>query len=98
MSPTLHPFIAPSPLLIITGDREVLFKDHVELARDLQKLVQNEVPIELFVAKGVSHDILMIAWIMDFKKEARDCAIKAGQFVNRLQLISEKSRVVPFMT
>lgn len=32
VSPILHPFIVPTPLLIITGDREVLFKDHVKLA------------------------------------------------------------------
>ena len=57
--------------------------------------MQNKVPIELFVAKRVPHDILMIAWIMDFRKEARECAIKAEEFANRLQLMSEKSRVIP---
>lgn len=57
--------------------------------------MQNKVPIELFVAKRVPHDILMIAWIMDFRKEGRECAIKAGELVNRLQLMSEKSRVIP---
>ena len=87
VSPILHPFIVPSPLIIITGDREVLFKDHEKLARDFKGLAQNKVPIELYVAKGVPHDVLMIAWMMDFKKEARECAIKAGEFVNRLRLM-----------
>ncbi|KAL4772672.1 Alpha/Beta hydrolase protein [Aspergillus nidulans var. acristatus] len=84
VSPVLHPFVVPSPVLIITGDREVLFKDHKKLAQGLKELAQNDELIELFVTRGVPHDVLMIAWIMGFQKEARESAIKAGEFVNRL--------------
>ncbi|KAL4989433.1 Alpha/Beta hydrolase protein [Aspergillus falconensis] len=84
VAPVLHPFVVPSPVLIVTGDREVLFEEHVKLARGLEGLARKEAPVELFVAKGVPHDIMMIAWIMGFEKEARECATKAGEFVDRL--------------
>ncbi|KAL4913556.1 alpha/beta-hydrolase [Aspergillus aurantiobrunneus] len=83
VSPILHPFSVPSPLLVITGDREVLFEDHEKLARGLSGLARDETPVELLVARGVPHDVLIIAWIMGFKKEARECAMQAGGFVDR---------------
>lgn len=85
LAPLWHPFRVPSPVLVITGNREVLFHEHEKLAEVLGEQVDGELDpgVELVVADKVPHEVLMIGWVMDFK-EARDCAIKTGEFVNRI--------------
>ncbi|RAK96831.1 alpha/beta-hydrolase [Aspergillus ibericus CBS 121593] len=85
VAPLWHPFVVPSPVLIITGGREVLCQDHEKLAQEFQKLEGNQSRIELFVEGRVPHDVLMIGWIMGFKDEARHCAIGAGEFLRRVE-------------
>lgn len=83
--PIRHPFSLPSPVLIVTGGREVLSQGHRELADVFMKLPQNESLVEFFSEDNVPHDVLMIGWIMNFRKEARECCMKAGDFLHRLQ-------------
>ncbi|PYI28981.1 alpha/beta-hydrolase [Aspergillus indologenus CBS 114.80] len=92
VAPIHHPFLLPSPVLIITGGREVLFPDHQELVRRFQESARNESQIELVVEEKVPHDVLMIGWIMKFQQEAEACARQAGDFVRRVEA-SERSGV-----
>ncbi|KAI2958560.1 hypothetical protein CBS147482_2322 [Aspergillus niger] len=84
VAPIWHPFVVPSPVLVITGGREVLCQDHEKLVQEFQKLPGNESSIDLVVEEKVPHDVLMIGWIMGFKDEARHCATKAGEFLRRV--------------
>ena len=94
VAPIWHPFIVPSPVLIITGGREVLFQEHKQLAQNFLERVQNEFVVDLFVEDKVPHDVLMIGWIMNFRKEACECATKAGNFVSRMQSMPQDDRVI----
>lgn len=82
VAPIRHPFVVPSPVLIITGGREVLFEEHERLAREFQRLRENESRIGFFWEERIPHDVLMVGWIMDFRDEGRRCACEAGKFVN----------------
>ena len=39
------------------------------------------------------HDVLMIGWIMNFRKEARQCVIKAAEFVDQMQSTAMEEEV-----
>ncbi|KAJ5594225.1 uncharacterized protein N7459_000433 [Penicillium hispanicum] len=84
VTPIRYPFPLPSPILIVAGGGEVLCQEHRDLAEVFRNVPQNESAVEIFVEDQVPHDILMIAWIMGFRKEARHCAEVAGEFVKRL--------------
>jgi acetyl esterase/lipase len=84
VAPIRHPFSLPSPVLIVTGGREVLCQEHRELAHVFRKMPQNESSVELFVEENVPHDVLMVGWLMNFRKEARRCSERAGEFVRGL--------------
>ncbi|RAL14719.1 alpha/beta hydrolase [Aspergillus homomorphus CBS 101889] len=90
VAPIHHPFVLPSPVLIVTGGREVLFPDHQQLVQRFQKMASNGPRIELVVEEKVPHDVLMIGWIMRFYQEAEACAKRAGEFVQRVES-SERS-------
>ena len=90
LAPLWHPFILPSPVLIVSGGREVMSREHDRLARHLGKIQQNEGRVEYFVQDNVPHDLLMVAWILNFPKEADQCAARAGTFLTRMQAISEE--------
>jgi acetyl esterase/lipase len=81
VAPIRHPFPLPSPVLIVTGGREVLCQAHQELAYAFGKLPQNASSVELFVEENVPHDVLMVGWIMNFREEARRCSERAGAFM-----------------
>jgi acetyl esterase/lipase len=83
VAPIKHPFVLPSPILVVTGGKEVLCEENQELAEVFKGLPQNEGLVDLFVSETTPHDLFMIAWIMGFKKEARECAEKAGDFVKK---------------
>ncbi|OKL61141.1 hypothetical protein UA08_03372 [Talaromyces atroroseus] len=83
VAPIKHPFLLPSPVLVVTGGREVLCEEHKELVQSYRSLPRNESRIEVFVEENVPHDVLMIAWIMNFHGEARTCACQAGKFLLR---------------
>lgn len=83
VAPIKHPFALPSPILVVTGGKEVLCQENQDLARVFKNLPQNEGLVDLFVSESTPHDLFMIAWIMGFKKEARECAEKAGDFVKK---------------
>jgi hypothetical protein len=68
-------------MLIVIGGREVLCQAHQELVYAFGKLPQNASSVELFVEENVPHDVLMVGWIMNFRKEARRCSERAGTFV-----------------
>ncbi|PLB54049.1 alpha/beta-hydrolase [Aspergillus steynii IBT 23096] len=87
LAPLWHPFRVPCPVLVGTGNREVLFHEHERLVEVLGEYVDREFEpgVELVVADKVPHDVFMIGWIMDFKEEARDCAVRAGKFVDRIE-------------
>lgn len=85
MASIRHPFPLPSPVLIVTGDREVLYQEHQELVHVFRKLPQNMSSIDLYVEENVPHAVLMIGWLLNFRKEARRCSEKAGDFVRGLQ-------------
>ncbi|KAJ5620600.1 hypothetical protein N7510_004584 [Penicillium lagena] len=84
VAPILHPFCLPSPVLIVSGGREVLCQEHQELANAFRKLPQNTSSVEFFVEENVPHDVLMIGWLMGFRNEARRCSERAGEFVRGL--------------
>lgn len=84
VAPIKHPFALPSPMLVVTGGKEVLYQEHREFAQIFKALPQNELMVDFFVSETTPHDVFMIGWIMGFKKEARECAEKAGEFVKRL--------------
>jgi acetyl esterase/lipase len=98
LAPIWHPFALPSPVIVISGGREVMCQEHDRLTRHLRRLQQNEGRVEFFVHNLLPHDILMVAWLMDFKKEADDCSSKAGNFLSRVLGASDDSEVpcVPF--
>lgn len=83
VAPIRHPFPLPSPVLIVTGAREVLCQEHQELVHVFRKLPQNASHIELHVEGNVPHDVLMIGWLLGFQEEARRCSEKAGEFTRR---------------
>lgn len=84
VAPIRHPFPLPSPVLIVTGGREVLCQEHRELAHVFRKLPQNMFSVEIFVEENVPHDVLMVGWLLNFRKEARRCSERAGEFVRGL--------------
>ena len=65
---------------------KALQSEHERLAEVLGEYVDGESGpgVEIVVADKVPHDVFMIGWIMDFKEEARDCAVRAGEFVDRI--------------
>jgi acetyl esterase/lipase len=79
--PLRHPFLLPSPVLVVTGSNEVLFEEQKELAARFEKILGNEKAVELVISEGTPHDVLMIAWLLGFKKEAKECAERAGSFI-----------------
>jgi acetyl esterase/lipase len=83
VAPIKHPFMLPSPMLVVTGGKEVLCQENLELAHVFKGLPHNESLVDIFVSESTPHDLFMIAWIMGFKKEARECAEKAGDFVKK---------------
>jgi acetyl esterase/lipase len=93
LAPIWHPFTLPCPVLIVSGGREVMCQEHERLARHLQKLPQNEGRVEYFVQDISPHDVMMVAWIMNFKKEAAQCAEHAGCFLTKLQAMSDEGEV-----
>jgi acetyl esterase/lipase len=70
--------VLPSPVLVVTGGREVLCQNPEKLVRKFRKVAQNGFGMELFVEPQVSHDILFIGWMHGFQNEERRCALKAG--------------------
>ncbi|KAJ5782652.1 hypothetical protein N7457_004426 [Penicillium paradoxum] len=90
LAPIWKPFVLPCPILIVSGGREVMSQEHERLARNFGKMQQNEGRVEYFVQDRVPHDILMVAWILNFRKEAGQCAVKAGMFL-RIQALSDEN-------
>ncbi|PWY74274.1 alpha/beta-hydrolase [Aspergillus heteromorphus CBS 117.55] len=84
VAPIWHPFVLPSPALILTGGREVLCHDHEKLAQVFRDVAGNPSRVEFYVEDKVPHDVLMIGWIMGFKDEARHCAARAGEFLRQV--------------
>lgn len=93
LAPIWHPFVLPSPVLVVSGGREVLCQEHDWFARHFSKVQQNEQRVEFFVQDLMPHDILMVAWILNFRKEADQCAVKAGMFLNQVLGASDDSEV-----
>lgn len=88
LAPIKHPFALPSPMLLVTGGKEVLHQEHLEFAAVFKELPENESLVDCFVSETTPHDLFMIAWIMGFKKEARECAEKAGEFVTKFTSVA----------
>lgn len=84
VAPIKHPFALPSPMLVVTGGKEVLCEENREFAEIFKDFPENGSLVELFVSEPTPHDVFMIGWVMGFKKEARECAERAGQFVTKL--------------
>jgi acetyl esterase/lipase len=84
MAPILHPFSLPTPTLIITGGQEVLFQEHEEPVKRFREIAKDGTHIGLFVEDKVPHDVLMVAWFLDFQQEARRCASQAADFSTRV--------------
>jgi acetyl esterase/lipase len=84
VAPIKHPFALPSPMLVVTGGKEVLCEEHREFAQIFQGFSQNTSLVDFFVSETTPHDVFMIGWIMGFKKEARECAERAEEFVTKL--------------
>lgn len=95
LAPMWHPFSLPSPVLIVSGGREVMCQEHDRLARRLVKVQQNEGRVEYFAQDLMPHNILMVGWILNFRKEADQCAVKAGSFLRVQALSDEGSSEVP---
>jgi Esterase/lipase len=91
VAPIRHPFILPSPVLIVSGGREVLCPDHRELTKVFGEVPQNSGSVELYVEESVPHDVLMVGWIFGFRKEARRCSEKAGEFVRGLHSFTKEA-------
>lgn len=80
LTPIRHPFVLPAPMFLATGEREVLCEEHKELARVFATIPENQHSVDLFVMDRVPHDVFMTGWILGYKEEARECAVKAGEF------------------
>lgn len=92
VAPLWHPFTVPSPVLVVTGRREVLAPEHIKLAQKLQDMTKDDNSrVKLFVEDKVPHDVLMVGWILGFREEARQCALRAGEFVNKVEATPEKN-------
>lgn len=83
LAPIRHPFVLPAPMLLATGEREVLCDEHKELARVFAKIPENADSVDLFVQDRLPHDVFMTGWILGFKEEGRECAARAGKFLLR---------------
>jgi acetyl esterase/lipase len=83
--PLRHPFILPSPLLIVTGGREILLQQHLQLAQGFLKIPENMDCVELYKEDGVPHDVLAIGGIANFRHQALRCARNAGDFLRNLR-------------
>lgn len=83
--PLRHPFILPSPLLIVTGGREILLQQHLQLAQAFLKIPENMDCVDLYKEDGVPHDVLAIGGVANFRHGALKCARKAGDFLQNLQ-------------
>jgi len=81
VAPMWHPFHLPAPVLVVTGQKEVLFEDHKRLVEDFKKYAGNGDKVELLSIANVPHDVLMIGWIMGFRKEASESTTAAGEFI-----------------
>lgn len=93
VAPLWHPFTVPSPVLVVTGGREVLAPEHIKMAQSLQNMTKDDNSrVELFVENKVPHDVLMVGWILGFREEAKRCASRAGEFVGQVQAIPEKDQ------
>lgn len=84
VAPIKHPFLLPSPIFIVSGGREVLFEEHLRLSQVFQSIPENMSSVKFYMEDKVPHDVLMIGWIMNFREEARLCALQAGEFVRHL--------------
>lgn len=85
--PLRHPFTLPSPVLVVTGSNEVLFDEQKALATCFQGFSGNEKAVQLVVSEGTPHDVLMIAWLLGFRKEAKECAQRAGSFIKEAEML-----------
>lgn len=85
VAPLRHPFILPSPILIVTGGKEVLLQQHLQLAQAFLKIPENRDCVELYKEDDVPHDVLAVGWFMGFRQEAQKCARRAGNFLCQLQ-------------
>jgi len=88
VAPMWHPFHLPSSVLIVTGNKEVLFEDHNRLAGNFKDFTGNEDMVDLLSINNVPHDVLMIGWIMGFRKEASESTAAAGRFIQDQQGIA----------
>ena len=59
----------------------MLFKEYKALAIYFEKFRGNEKAVELVVSEGMPHDILIIAWLLGFKKEAKEYTKSVGRFI-----------------
>ncbi|KAJ5162112.1 hypothetical protein N7492_007504 [Penicillium capsulatum] len=89
-APIKHPFPLPSPVLIISGGQEVLFQEHREITKRFLRIPQNVPLVKLYVEETVPHDLLMIGWVFNFRKEARRCCMKAGEFLDHVHRESQR--------
>ncbi|EPS26763.1 hypothetical protein PDE_01702 [Penicillium oxalicum 114-2] len=83
VAPIKHPFYLPSPVLVVTGGKEVLCEEHREFAQIYKSFGENDALVGFHCSEPVPHDLFMIGWIMGFKKEARECAEAAGNFLRQ---------------
>lgn len=94
VAPLWHPFTVPSPVLVVTGEREVLAPEHKKMAQSLQNMTKDDNSrVELFVEDKVPHDVLMVGWILGFREEAKQCASRAGEFVGQALTMPEKDQL-----
>lgn len=80
VAPIKHPFVLPSPMLVVTGGKEVLYQEHREFAQIFKEqiLPQNPSWLDFFVSKPTPHDVFMIGWITESKKRRNNVLKEQG--------------------
>jgi acetyl esterase/lipase len=78
MTPLNNPFESKSPVFVQTGRAEVLYDDDVAIAKQFEADGCN---VKLLVQPKCPHDIILVAPIIGFTKEAAEAAKQAGEFL-----------------
>jgi len=79
LSPLNNPFASKSPIFIQAGDAEVLYADDTEMSKQLEGIGGNVIKLE--VTRNMPHDVILVAPMLGFEKEAAEIAKAAGDFL-----------------
>ena len=82
LSPLGHAFRSETPVWMQVGDKEVLCREDLEMAKQFE-VAGTRVGVD--VKENTPHDIIMAGHILGFQREAKEAAIAAGMFIEEFR-------------